>query len=129
MQGRAIYKQVLPDSSPVQRFEWPAGSEVLHAGVKGGQVCIWFICNPAEPRRPRTFLLLPTGGPYDEGNGDDKGWSGTLGANNHVGTFTSEDGLIVGHLFAVGDISKQAEAQIEADLKIGGKVILGDGWG
>lgn len=128
MQGRAIYKQVLPDSRPVQRFEWPAGSQIIHAGVKQGQVSIWFVCNPAEARRPRTFLLLPTGGPYGEGEGESEGWSGELGVESHVATFTSGDGVIVGHLFEVSGISEEGELQVEDDLRRAGKVGLGGGW-
>lgn len=128
MQGRAIYKQAM-GSGPVLRFEWPAGSEIIHAGVKEGQPCIWFICNPAEPRTPRTFLLLPTGGPYGEGEAEDEGWTSTIRRDNHIATFCSEDGELVGHLFETGGISESGEQLIKDDLKAAGKVANGGGWG
>lgn len=128
MQGRAIYKQVLVDSRPVQRFEWPSGSEVLHAEVKDGHPCIWFVCNPGQPRLPRTFLLLPTGGPYGEGKAEDEGWSKDIGRGSHVATFLSEGRSIVGHLFEVGAVSEETEKQIEDDLAGAGKIARGGGW-
>src|SRR4051812_8498550 len=127
MQGRAIYKQIF-DSGPVLRFEWPAGSEIIHADVKGGRPCVWFVCNPAERRVPRTFLLLPTGGPYGEGEGEDEGWSGSIGRANHISTFLSEDRELVGHLFETGAISADAEQQIVEDLGTAGKVIGRGDW-
>lgn len=120
MPGRAIFKEAI-SSAPVQRFEWPAGSQVLHAEIKDGQPCIWFVCTPTEVRRPRTFLLLPTGGPF----GKKGGWSHRLGKHSHIATFLSEDRALVGHLFEVGSISADEERQIEEDLGSVGKALRG----
>jgi len=53
--NKAIYKQVVTDVGPVLRFHWPAGAEILHADVKDAHPCIWYVCDPTQPPRMRTF--------------------------------------------------------------------------
>jgi hypothetical protein len=121
--GRAIWKQQLT-SAPVQRFELPAGSQIIHAEVQDGIPTFWFACDPRERRLPRTFLLLPTGGPY----GEEGGWCTAIDAKTHIASFFSEDREVIGHLFETGHISKEDEERIEVDLAAAGKPEQGDGW-
>lgn len=123
MTGRAIWKQELR-SAPVQRFDLPAGSQIIHAEVQDATPTFWFVCDPRERRLPRTFLLLPTGGPY----GEEGGWSTAIDVKNHIASFFSEDRVVIGHLFETGHISKEDEERIEADLSDAGKPERGGGW-
>lgn len=113
---------------PVQRLEVPGGAQLLAADVKDGRAWVWFSCTPGERRITRTFLLIPTGGPYGEGEGEDEGWSRLLDRQYHVETFLSEDRELVGHLFETGPINPEIEAQIVKDLRAAGKTENGGGW-
>lgn len=106
----AVWKQPLTNAA-VQEYDWPAGSRILHGEVQGETPCLWFACDPGEPRRQRRFVLLPTGGPF--GSLDLSGWT-------HVATFMLYGGGIVAHLFEVD--SDVDAGDVEEALAVAGKL-------
>jgi hypothetical protein len=63
---RTIRKTVL-DVTEEQRIAVPAGAEFLTAREEHGQVCVWFLCDPARPSEERTILIRLTGCPDGDG--------------------------------------------------------------
>lgn len=57
---KTIWKTVL-DLSEEQRITVPAGAEFLTVQEERGQVCVWFLCDPAQPSEERTILMREIG--------------------------------------------------------------------
>lgn len=55
-----VWKIKLQASEP-QSIQVPAGSTLLHFGAQDQDLCIWFLCNPANPLRPRKINVVGTG--------------------------------------------------------------------
>ncbi len=127
---RAIWKFPF-GSEPVQRLEIPARSSLLDVDVKDRRPWAWFACDPKEGKITRTFLLIPTGGPYGSvEDGEEESWSDRLLTTDYyLKTFFSEDRKLVGHLFETGPINPELEQRIKEDLRRAGKVANGGGWG
>lgn len=53
-----IWKQVL---EPETTFNPPIGTEFLHVAEQNGQVCLWFLCDPAQPTESRKVVCVGTG--------------------------------------------------------------------
>lgn len=130
MKGRAIWKMDL-SSEPVQQVWMRGAADVIHAEVQDGIPRIWFVCQPDEPRLKRTFLLLPTGGPFGEFEGQSEGWTSAVNSTTHISTFFSEDRTLIGHLFEILLPEAEFESlkkQVEHDLAMAGKPGKGGGW-
>jgi hypothetical protein len=56
---KTIRKAVL-NVTEEQRIAVPAGAEFLTAREEYGQVCVWFLCDPAQPFEERTILIRET---------------------------------------------------------------------
>ena len=95
--NKVIWKQPLTFDFE-QTFEWPAGSHVLCGALqeRGFEEVptLWFLCDPEQPRRPRKFAMLPTGGMVDEA------LSEKIKAENHRATFELPNGLVA-HCFEI----------------------------
>ena len=44
----------------------PVGARFLSMGWQRGDVCAWFLVDPAQPREPRRIHLIPTGEVFDD---------------------------------------------------------------
>ena len=74
-----------PLFSPVSAVGMPRGAEILHVASQGGVPTLWALVDSAEPREQRTFVVVPTGSPVEEGLA-------------HVGTALLSDDLVF-HIF------------------------------
>lgn len=55
-----IWKTVL-DPTQVQEIEVPVGAEFLCAREQFDKICVWFKCNPANPKEARQIAIIGTG--------------------------------------------------------------------
>lgn len=82
-----VYKQVLRPMA-LQDIELPRGAEILHVALQRGGYCLWFRCNPDEPKEPRRVAIVGTG------QGCPSADSG-----RYIGTVLTPSGEIVFHFF------------------------------
>lgn len=71
-----------------QRIEMPMGAEILCVQVQGGQPCIWAKVIPDGAPVKRLFAVYGTGHPMN-----------TKQADQYVGTFQLQGGMLVFHVF------------------------------
>lgn len=67
----------------------PAGAEILCVQMQGNVPQIWALCDPAEPKVPRTIAIYGTGHPVPGNPG------------RYIGTFQMSGGALVWHAFEV----------------------------
>ncbi len=88
-----IYKQTIP-AQPLFKLELHEGAEILCVQLQRGVPCIWYKTKDQpsvleKKIEERTFRVILTGQRF------------TTQGKRYVGTFQSEDGYFVGHLFEV----------------------------
>ncbi len=50
-------------AADVQEIKIPDGALILTAREQGGDICVWFRCDPSRPAKPRTIAVCGTGHP------------------------------------------------------------------
>lgn len=56
---QTIWKTVL--THPDQLIDVPKGAEMLCAREQGADICIWYRCDPAQPKEKRRIVIYGTG--------------------------------------------------------------------
>lgn len=84
-----IYKQRLQITG-VQFIELPRYADILHAGEQGGDLCIWYKCDPSEPTRKREIHIYGTGHEMT-----------SEVEYKHISTVVMSQGFLVWHVFEV----------------------------
>ena len=88
-QSRAVWKYVL--TSPVKRFDMPAGAEILTVETQGSQPTLWALVDPKAEQEQRMFVAIGTGMDFDYDPGTE-----------YVGTAHNVEGAgLVFHIFEV----------------------------
>lgn len=78
-----IWKAIIkPDR---QTFDAPKGAELLTAREQGGDICVWFRCDPTQPKEKRRVIVCGTG--HD------------APAGRYLGSAHLEGGAFVFHVF------------------------------
>lgn len=84
--NRTIWKELL---FPVECQDiWvPCGAEILCAREQFGKVCVWFRCDPTQPKEQRSIAIVGTGypAPADEGR--------------YIDTVSLDGGSLIFHVF------------------------------
>jgi hypothetical protein len=83
---QAVWKETL-SLTVSQGIEVPEGAKMLHAGLQGGLVCVWFQCDPEAPKTVRTILMVGTGHKEVSDNA------------RYLGTVLLHGGSLVLHIF------------------------------
>jgi hypothetical protein len=74
-------------------IEMPRSAELLHVALQHDVPCVWALVNTDAPMTKRKFRLAGTGHPLGVRTYQDV----------HVGSFFQADGLLVWHLFDLGE--------------------------
>lgn len=85
---RTIWKVVLKPTD-VQHIEVPMGAELLYAREQFQNICIWYRCDPSQPKESRLIAICGTGHPAP----DDEG--------KYIGTASLQGGALMLHVFAL----------------------------
>lgn len=83
--GYTIWKETLK-AAAVQEIEIPGDAEFLCAREQFDKICVWFKCNPANPKRPRKIEIVGTG--HDAPAGA-----------KYIGTASMQGGHFIFHVF------------------------------
>lgn len=98
MTKRVVWKAELHPG--LHTYELPAGAAILSCGLQRGQMCIWFLCDPAQPKHPRHLLFTGTGHEFPDAPD-----------YVHIGTAMTEDQNFVFHVF---EALSEAQAIVRA---------------
>ena len=90
---RVIYKYVLKVATN-QEIQMPANAQVLSVQGQNNDAVMWCLCDKADDIVPRTFTVITTG---DSFNAD---------YCEYLGTFQTDGGEFVGHVFEVLEAAK-----------------------
>lgn len=85
--AKTIHKITLK-LTDAQEVDLPFGAEMLFAREQHEQLCVWYRCNPTEPKQTRKILICGTGHPAP-----------TAGDSNYIGTGMLQGGMLVLHVF------------------------------
>ena len=88
---QTIYKYPIPVEDRVV-IEMPEGASVLSVQMQGLTPCVWVLCNPDAPKRPRALRIYGTGHTLPEDPG------------RFIGTFQMHGGALVFHLFDPSEV-------------------------
>jgi len=77
-----IWKSVLLDSYDV--IAMPENAQVLCVQMQRGQVCMWYMCDPSQPKVKRLFRVVGTGHEMSSGNMNEMSYVGTVQHNDLV---------------------------------------------
>ncbi len=83
---QTIHKQELAISD-IQTLELPRFARIVHIGLQRGVPCVWYMCDPNEPKMKMTIRCYGTGHPIGE--------SGL----SYIGTVLIPGDLLVLHYF------------------------------
>lgn len=83
---KTIWKTTLKPAD-VQAIDVPAGSELLCAREQHEQICVWFRCDPDQPRETRNIAIVGTGHNTPDGG-------------RYLGTASLKGGQLIFHIFA-----------------------------
>ncbi len=64
---RTIHKQKL-EITDIQEIELPWYSQIIHLDTQDGNVCIWYECDPDQPKEKVTIYCYGTGHKMRTGN-------------------------------------------------------------
>lgn len=81
-----VWKAVLKPAD-VQEIEVPRGAELLCAREQYDQICVWFRCNPLQPKEQRQVAIVGTGNPAPAADG------------RYLGTASLQGGRLMFHVF------------------------------
>ena len=85
--AKTIWKAMLKPTD-VQAIEVPKGAELLCAREQFEQICVWFRCDPDQPKEPRSIAIVGTGHPAP---GSEEG--------RYLGTASLHGGSLMFHVF------------------------------
>lgn len=89
--AKVVWKAELTSRHTVLRL--PQGAQILAAQVQRDKPCLWFLCDSGREVESRTFCLVDTGS-----------FSEQIRKENYIGTFQSDSGYIVSHVFEIKDV-------------------------
>jgi hypothetical protein len=83
--AKTIWKSVLKPQD-IQVIGVPVGAEILCAKEQHNEICVWFLCDPSEPKVTRQIAIVGTGHPApDDGR--------------YLGTASLHGGSLMFHVF------------------------------
>jgi hypothetical protein len=85
---KTIWKITLK-TQHLQDIETPAGAEILYVDKQHGLLCLWFLCDPAQPSVKRKIMIAGTG------------FAEVPNGSKYHGTVLLEGGHLVLHAFEV----------------------------
>ncbi len=91
---RVIWKYTL-EVATNQKFMMPCNAQVLSVQCQNGDAVMWCLCDKADELVERTFTVIPTGDRFNASHCE------------YVGTFQTDGGEFVGHVFEVLEAAKK----------------------
>ena len=75
----------------LQTVDMPRDAKIMSVQMQSGKLCLWAMCWPINPTRPRNIAIYGTGNPVPNDPGE------------YIGTAQQHDGALVWHVFDLGD--------------------------